>query len=125
MSLLSPTRRRKTRSKFYEDGVLYLPDGRQVCAGDAAGDREYRRRLWAMVERQGYCCAITGKAFTDYSEPTFDHEGGRGHGGGHRDDQIDVDGRWQNAALSLEANTLKGSKRYSWQQGEYLPIGGK
>jgi len=64
----------------------------------------------AMRERQSELCAICGLWMKE-EETTFDHEDGRGIGGGHRDDRIEVDGEPQNAAVHLHCNVRKGSKR--------------
>jgi hypothetical protein len=42
---------------------------------------------------------------------TFDHAAGRGLGGFKRDDRIEVDGHWQNAAVCWSCNGFKGSRR--------------
>jgi hypothetical protein len=53
----------------------------------------------------------------------FDHESGRGHGGGNRTDAIlDAEGNWVNAALCHNCNQWKGSRRYKWVNGSYLPV---
>jgi hypothetical protein len=54
--------------------------------------------------------------------PTFEHQDGRGAGGGHRDDRIEIDGQWNNAAVDPDCNISKGSKRYTWFQGKYQPV---
>jgi len=97
-------------------------NGRQVCTDTAAGKREYKARTTEMWLRQEGICPITGR-WVDENVAQFDHEAGRGSGGGHRDDRIlNEDGEWQNAAVSPEGNTLKGSKRYQWVDGKYLPV---
>ena len=94
---------------------------REVCADTKAGRAEYGNRLTEMAMRQTYRCALTVGAL--YAEnTTFDHEAGRGLGGAHRDDRIEVDGHWQNAAVTLHANTLKGSRRYKWIEGTYQEV---
>jgi len=56
-------------------------------------------------------------------DPTFDHEAGRGFGGGFRDDSLfHVDGTWRNAAVHFLCNGQKGSRAYRWQNGKYLPV---
>jgi hypothetical protein len=53
----------------------------------------------------------------------FDHQAGRGSGGGNRDDRIlDENGNWMNAALCTKCNTKKGSKRYEWRGRRYLKV---
>lgn len=102
-------------------GVKTYSDGREVCTGTAFGKREYKRRTEAMRERQGGRCAIGGE-WLAVGEAQFDHEAGRGSGGGHRDDRIEIDGQWVNAAVCGECNGRKGSRRYEWRGGLYLPI---
>ena len=82
------------------------------------GRAEYFRRLGDMVERQGGICALCPSDDGAY----FDHEAGRGSSGAKRDDRIEVDGHWQNAALCYNCNALKGSKRYHWVDGKYVPV---
>jgi hypothetical protein len=86
------------------------PGGRQVCTKTAGGEREYRSRTETMWLRQEGLCGICGLPMR-IEEATFDHENGRGHGGGHRDDRIEVNGVWQNAAVHGMCNVLKGSVR--------------
>ena len=110
-----------------KEAVKVYPDGREVCSKNAAGRAEYANRLLRMARRQNFRCAITGDPL--FAEnATFDHESGRGMGGGrmgggHRDDRITkADGTWQNAALCRRCNALKGSKRYHWNEsGQYVP----
>lgn len=110
------------RQKLPRKGaVKKFEDGREVCSDNAAGKVEYRNRTLAMHARQGGMDPITGE-WMNYRDVTFDHEAGRGHGGGHRDDRIEVDGEWQNAALSVESQGIKCSKRYKWVNGKYLPV---
>ena len=80
----------------------------------------YRTRTYEMEVRQGFKCAICTRI--SGSSMQFDHQDGRGHGGGNRDDRIvDDQGNWLNAALCAACNTLKGSKRYHWKNGAYIP----
>lgn len=103
------------------NGVMTYPDGREVCQNTSAGRREYHLRKEAMVARQGFRSAISGELI-DYCRSEFDHEAGRGSNSSHRDDRIEVDGHWQNAALSHVDNSLKGSRRYRWEDGKYIPV---
>jgi hypothetical protein len=48
---------------------------------------------------------------------TFDHEDGRGSGGGKRDDRIIKDGRYYNGAAHLACNLWKGSRRIDYNNG--------
>lgn len=51
-------------------------------------------------------------------DTTFDHQVPRID----QDDRIEVDGNWHNAAVHLRCNTKKGSKRYHWLNGKYVPV---
>jgi hypothetical protein len=86
------------------------PEGRQVCTKTVAGLREYRKRIEFMWERQDGLCALCGKPCR-IAEATFDHEFGRGMGGGKRDDRLILDGRPLNAAVHFWCNAEKGSKQ--------------
>lgn len=102
--------------------VHVYPDGREVCnLKTRAGIGLYAGRTLMMQKRQGGHCALCHW----YLGMTFDHEAGRGSAGSHRDDRIEVDGRWINAALCYKCNGEKGSKRYHWVQGKYVPVEGK
>lgn len=105
------------------NGVRTYLDGREVCDKTAKGKRKYALRTEAMAARQDYRCAIGGEML-DLRDVQFDHEAGRGSGGGHRDDRIEIDGEWVNAAVCGACNGRKGSRRYSWQDGKYLPVNG-
>jgi hypothetical protein len=97
--------------------VTVYPDGREVCdLTTAAGLREYRRRILIMLQRQNYQCGIKTSLFCDptflpFEIATFDHQDGRGSGGGHRDDRIEKDGEPYNCAACAWCNAEKGSKR--------------
>ena len=92
-----------------------------VCPPTPTGRREYLRRIIEMVDRQRNACAICELPLI-YLEATFDHEAGRGMGGGRRNDLIEhEDGSWMNAALHARCNAEKASRRYKWQDGRYLP----
>lgn len=105
-----------------ENGVWTYPCGREVCKTHTAeGQREYKRRTDAMQKRQGGHCALC----MWYLGVTFDHQSGRGSGGSHRDDRIEIGGGWHNAALCYNCNAGKGSKRYHWLDGHYVPNSGK
>lgn len=85
------------------------PDGRQVCHKTVAGRMEYRRRIELMWTRQQAVCALCGQ-YLRFEQATFDHEFGRGMGGGKRDDRIFLDGVPQNAAVHGFCNVAKGSR---------------
>lgn len=103
--------------------VKTYPSGRQVCNKlTAEGRREYNQRKLAMLVRQeGRCCL---EAYAPMcpgsllpSESTFDHEHGRGAGGGKRDDRIQLpDGTWINGACHELCNAWKGSRYIPYNQ---------
>jgi hypothetical protein len=107
-----------------ENGVWTYPDGRQVCQlKTAAGLREYKKRLEDMRVRQEFKCAMCIGYLHMLRPARFDHEDGRGMNGSHRCDKIlHEDGRWKNAALCDGCNSRKGSKRYMWENGAYIPV---
>lgn len=100
--------KRKTPPIEYPEG----PNGRQVCTKTAEGTREYRGRTEQMCERQQGLCSICGLPMRQ-DEATFEHQDGRGHGGGHRDDRIEIDGQPYNSAAHGLCNVKKGSVRLS------------
>lgn len=102
--------------------VRVMPDLREICnLNIKAGKGIYTLRIAQMVSRQRYCCAICGTSLNPFEAPEFDHEAGRGLGGAHRDDRIEVNGHWKNAAVHHFCNMMKGSKRYHWINGKYIP----
>lgn len=113
-----PPKRKKPPVKVY-------PCGREVCSKTVAGRGIYTLRTMQMVSRQHWKCAICGRDFgyrDDETNPaTFDHALGRGMGAAIRDDRIEIDGQWNNAALCLNCNTAKGSRKYHWLDGKYIP----
>lgn len=89
-------------------------DGREKCQNNAAGDKLYKERTLQMAQRQENICCIC----KDPSDPmtaenvTFEHEDGRGAGGGRRNDAIvDKSGKWINGAAHFWCNVKKGSRR--------------
>ena len=106
-------------------GVWVYPDGREVCqTRTAAGRIEYQRRIEAMAVRRNHICCLFGYSPVCHPRgtllgyiPTFEHENGRGMGGGHRDDRILLpDGKWQNGAAHAQCNTWKGSRRIDYNE---------
>jgi hypothetical protein len=98
-------------NRLPKPAVKVMPDGREICdCSTPSGRAEYKRRSEAMAERQHYRCALCGKTLVGW-HPSFDHEDGRGMGGGRRDDRIWVDGKWKNAAVHISCNNDKGSRR--------------
>lgn len=116
----------RTPSKYpILNGVMTYPDGREVCNQKAkAGRQEYYTRTLQMLNRQAGRCAICHNPLI-FLWVQFDHQEGRGSGGGHRDDRIEIHGQWHNAALCSDCNTRKGSVRYYWQDGLYVPVNQK
>ena len=85
-------------------------DGREICFHrTTSGRQDYKARTLAMAERQGWLCGLCGLAMTRETV-TFDHEFGRGMGGARRDDRIEVNGWWFNAAVHYVCNSLKASR---------------
>lgn len=101
--------------------VKIYPDGREVCQDNAEGKRKYSQATEKMSIRQWEVCAICGLPFAPWLQPTFDHQDGRGMNGSIRDDRIWINGDWHNAALCVPCQGIKGSKRYHWQDGKYVP----
>ena len=92
--------------------VRVYAGGRECCNMlTAAGKREYRRRVGVMLERQEGRCCLCYKPLS-LEAATFEHEAGRGMGGGIRDDRTEwPDGTWINGAACWECNSAKGSKK--------------
>jgi hypothetical protein len=100
--------------------VKVYRDGREVCEKNAAGTREYRKRVLIMWERQGGLCAICGKLLR-IEQATFDHSRPRGMGAGFREDRIEIEGKPVNAAVHGLCNSLRGSKRTEYLISPAVP----
>jgi hypothetical protein len=87
--------------------VRVYPDGREVCQDSPAGWREYKRRVEAMLLRQGGRCCLCGKRLA-LSQATFEHQRRRGMGAAWRDDRITKDGQDWNGAAHWVCNSEKG-----------------
>lgn len=98
--------------------ITVYPDGREVCNLNTREDeREYRRRIGLMYERQQErCCIGLDGCVRNFSlfMATFDHEDGRGMGGGKRDDRIEKDGHPYNGAACIRCNSAKGSRFFDY-----------
>ena len=102
--------------------VRVMKDGREVCnLLTKAGRDEYTRRKRVMWERQKRRCCLEkhiaecpGKL--TWSDAVFEHEAGRGHGGGTRDDRIEVDGKPQNGVAHPECNLKKASVKIHYNE---------
>jgi len=96
-------------------GVLHYPDGREVCDKSAAGKKEYNRRKEIMWRRQHGICGLKISnlcpVFITLAQATFEHQDGRGLGGSHRDDRVEIDGKPYNMASCGACNIAKGSRR--------------
>ena len=113
--------------------IRVYPDGREVIDTKVpSGKQEYRRRIEEMVPRQNGMCCLFG--YSPVCHPrgllaeylaTFEHENGRGHGGGKRDDRIALpDGTWINGAAHAGCNSWKGSRRIDYIR-EFQPAPSK
>lgn len=85
--------------------------GREVLdLKTAEGRREYYRRIADMALRQKGNCSLCGLPMR-IDDCTYEHESGRGMGGGHRDDRIEINGKNYNSAAHSMCNVRKGSVR--------------
>lgn len=99
--------------KNTKPAVRVMKDGREICnLRTKAGQDEYARRKDAMWLRQAKMCCLCRRKLSK-EMMTFEHDEGRGHGGGHRDDRIEVGGKWQNGVAHPWCNVNKGSVRKS------------
>jgi len=99
-------------SQHYETilggAVMRYRDGREVCQDNAAGWKEYKRRVEAMLLRQGGRCCLCGKRLA-LTQATFEHQRRRGMGSAWRRDEIlDKDGTPINGAAHWVCNSEKG-----------------
>jgi hypothetical protein len=126
---------RSKRTKPRKGAISVRRDGREVCEHNGI---EYKMRIIAMVKRQRGLCCLYGHSphcpgHISEAEATFEHEDGRGMGGGRRDDRIVLpDGRWINGAAHALCNQWKGSRRIDYNtalqqaaQGVTTPIRSK
>jgi hypothetical protein len=102
-----------------------MRDGREVCNQYISiGRKAYRRRIEIAWERQKGRCCLEGycpycPGWLDLEEATFEHEHGRGMGGGRRDDRIVLpDGRWQNGAAHQACNVWKASRHIAYNEDQ-------
>jgi hypothetical protein len=97
------------------EAVRTMRDGRQICSNTAAGKREYKSRLLEMLSRQESLCCLCG-GYLHACDAVFEHEHGRGLNGGHREDRIEIDGRWVNGASHFLCNGQKASVRGNYNE---------
>ena len=105
------TRPKPEFSQHYETilngAVLRYRDGREVCQDSKAGWREYKRRVEAMLLRQGGRCCLCKKRLA-LNQATFEHQRRRGMGAAWRDDRITKDGQDWNGAAHWMCNSNRG-----------------
>jgi hypothetical protein len=98
-------------SQHYEiilDGaVRRYRDGREVCQENAAGYREYARRVELMVQRQNHRCCLCNRRLS-LAQATFEHQRRRGMHAAFRDDRIEKEGQPWNGAAHWVCNSEKG-----------------
>lgn len=115
---MTQRRRPIPRTRFYPEQSLRYEvilggavrrywDGREVCQDNAAGRREYSRRVEVMVLRQERRCCLCNRKLA-LLEATFEHQRRRGMGAAFRDDRIEKDGLEWNGAAHWICNGLKG-----------------
>ena len=90
-----------------DGAVRVYPDGREVCQENAAGHREYARRVQVMVQRQNFRCCLCKRRLS-ISNATFEHQRRRGMHAAFRDDRIEKDGQPYNGAAHWVCNSEKG-----------------
>lgn len=114
-------RKPKPRVAVSGHGVLYKPDGREVCDKTPAGKKEYNRRKEVMWRRQHGMCGLKISprcpVFITLEQSTFEHQDGRGMGGAKRDDRIEIDGKPYNMVACVHCNFKKGSRRLEVVRG--------
>ena len=97
-----------------------MKDGREVISLLTKAGRDlYMGRVRAMWLRQGKRCCLEGRVTgcpgaLRLADAVFEHQDGRGMGGGHRDDRIVKDGKPYNGAAHAWCNSKKGSVRMDY-----------
>lgn len=122
----SPAFPKPKDQKREQPAVRIFRGGREVCNIKTKAGRDiYHSRKVAMWERQGRVCSLQldrciGLLHLQKKYITFEHDEGRGHGGGHRDDRIEIPdpenpGQMKpiNSAACPYCNADKGSTRKS------------
>jgi hypothetical protein len=90
-----------------DGAVRRYRDGREVCVDSPAGWKEYKRRVEAMLLRQGGRCCLCNRRLA-LSQATFEHQRRRGMGAAWRDDRVTKDGEDWNGAAHWVCNGQKG-----------------
>jgi hypothetical protein len=117
---VNPAFPKPSQVKKKPEAVKVFRDGREVCNQlTRAGRDEYERRKRVMWERQGKRCCLEGlvdgcPGKLNWEDAAFEHEAGRGHGGGKRDDRIEINGKPTNGVAHWTCNGKKGSKRMDY-----------
>jgi hypothetical protein len=102
--------------------VRVMKDKRELCNMlTKAGRDEYERRKKAMWLRQNKRCCLEGHiegcpGVLYWQDTVFEHAAGRGHGGGTRDDRIEINGKWVNGAAHSVCNSKKASRRIDYNE---------
>lgn len=102
-----PKPEKSLRYELVQPGVIRWHDGREQCLDTPEGWREYKRRVKAMLERQGGRCALCKRRLA-LSSATFEHQRRRGMGAAWRDDRIIKDGQEWNSAAHWVCNVERG-----------------
>jgi len=120
---MSAKRREEAKAK---PAVRVFRDGREWCnLLTKEGRDEYARRKRLMWERQGKrCCLefwVSGcPGRLALADAVFEHQAGRGSGGGHRDDRIEKldpkTGKMMpfNGVAHAWCNNVKGSRKMDY-----------
>lgn len=93
------------------EAVRVFRDNREVCnLLCKSGRDEYERRKRLMWERQLKTCILCSQPLA-WKDTTFEHQDGRGFGGGHRNDAVTKNGAPYNGVSHGWCNAKRGSKR--------------
>jgi hypothetical protein len=120
MSEPVPVNPKPSQIKSKPEAIHYSRDGREQCnLRTKEGQDEYERRKRAMWDRQMHICCLYGfiescPGKLNWADAMFAHEIPRGHGGGSRDDRIEVKGKLQNGVAHARCNSLQGSRRINF-----------
>ena len=108
--MIAPLLKPKDQKRKPKPAVMYRRDGKEICDKSTVRGRiEYKTRTLLMFRRQKQICRWCGFPMI-WEDATFDHDNGRTKG--NQDDRIEVDGKWQNAAVHGTCNGERGSIRF-------------